>query len=330
MIPIIGHKSYIYWQQRLKEQGSQVLIPLLSLALILLTAQGAARLSWRVFDLVRPGQERWSSPTTAAISADSAVPVHKQQGTPVEELRNLHLFGRAGTVTGAAQSDARDLPQTTLRLSLIGVIFSSSADKAVAIIVEKGSTEEAAIFGVGDQLPGNAVLREIHRDRIILVRAGKQEVLLLDEGTTGQTADTVQKNLPRKGAAGRAAKDKPRDQGPIQTNDDDGNGTSVKIERDYLNQRLTDLQALASEINAEPTMVGDQQGYRLKAGTDSELLSQLGLKSGDVLVEVNGIPLSGPRDVMRAYSKAKDAENVQIQYIRDGKQQTMEYTIGQF
>ena len=329
MIPIIGHKSYIYWQQRLKEQGPQVLIPLLSLVLILLTAQGAARLSWRVFDLVRPDQERWSA-TTAAMSGDSAALVQRQQGTPVEELKNLHLFGRAGAVTGAVQSDARDLPQTTLRLSLIGVIFSSSADKAVAIIMEKGSTQEAAIFGVGDQLPGNSVLREIHRDRIILVRAGNQEVLLLDEGTTGQTADTVQKNLPSGGAAGRAARAKERNQEPIQTNDDEGNGASLKIERDYLNQRLADLQALASEINAEPTMVGDQQGYRLQAGTDSELLGQLGLKSGDVLVEVNGIPLSGPRDVMRAYSKAKDAENVQIQYLRDGKQQTMEYTIGQF
>jgi general secretion pathway protein C len=297
-----------------------MLIPLISLMLILSTAQGAARLSWRLFDLVRPIPER-----LAARHDGSDEIVRPERAAPDKELMDLHLFGQAGRMTVATLPDSRDLPQTSLRLALIGVIFSSSPEKSVAIIKEKESTEEAAIYGVGDQLPGNSMLREIHTDRVILVRAGNHEMLPLDEGSPAPAAGIAKGNRPKAGGPKRRIGT--RNQPPIQPR---GDGASLNIERDYLNQRLTNLNSLASEIKAEVYQVGgDQQGYRLQAGSSSELLGQLGLQNGDILTEVNGMPLRSNADVMQAYKEMKNAEKLQIQFLRNGIQQTMEYTIGQ-
>lgn len=321
---MVEQKRYMHWQQRLRERGPQLLILLLSLALTLATAQGAARLSWRIVDLVRPSQER-AVATKAVMPAGSDKIVSPQKSTADQELMKLHLFGLAGKMTVAPLPDASDLPQTSLRLALIGVIFSSSPENAVAIIREKESTGEATIYGVGDQLPGNSVLREIHPDLVILLRAGNQEVLPLDESPAVPSSSVAKKSTPKVEGARKGMR--PRARPPIQPRPD---GASLNIERDYLNQRIANLDSLAGEISAAVYQEGgDQQGYRLQAGSGSELLGQLGLQSGDVLTEVNGMPLRSAGDAMLAYAKTKNAAKVQVQFLRDGKQQTMEYTIGQ-
>jgi len=331
---MVEQQRYIHWQQRLREQGPQLLILLLSLVLILSTAQSAARLSWRIFDLVRPIHERSITTTDTGHDGSNNI-VRPEKVTLEKKLMDLHLFGQAGRMTAATGADSRDLPQTTLHLTLIGVIFSSSPENAVAIIMKKDSTDEAVIYGVGDQLPGNSVLREIQPDRIILTRAGNQEILLIDEGlstpstpATGKfpkIRPTVQRPQSRMKARGMKAR---RNQAPIRPGDDDG--ASLNIDRTFLNEKITNLPSLASEIHAEPYQVaGDQQGFRLQAGGSSALLSQLGLKNGDVLTEVNGMPLRSNADVMKAYKEMKNAEKFQVQFLRNGTQQSMEYNIGQ-
>ncbi len=332
---MVEKKRYIHWQQRFREQGPQLLIPILSLALILATAHGAARLSWRLFDLIRPSQEKVIA-TTGVKHNGSADTFLSEKATPDKELIALHLFGQASGMPGAAQPAPRHLPQTTLNLALIGVIYNSSPEKGVAIIQEKDSTEEADIYGVGDQLPGNSVLREIQTDRVILVRAGNQEVLPLDEGSLAPAAGTANENkptveVPRRGGMRARGMKARRNQQPIQPHDNgDDDGASMNIDRGYLNQRLANLKTLSSEIKTEAYQVGgDQQGYRLQAGDGSTLLGQLGLKNGDVLTEVNGMPLRSSADVMQAYKELKNAENIQVQFIRDGTEQTMDFNIGQ-
>lgn len=324
---MVEQKRYIHWQQRLREQGPRLLIPVLSLALILSTAQGVARLSWRLFDLIRPSQERVTATTGAGPVGSKAI-VRPEKATPDQELMKLHLFGQAGRMPVAAQPNSRDLPQTTLRLTLIGVIFNTSPEKAVAIIQEKESTEEAAIYGVGDQLPGNSVLRAIQTDRVILVRAGNQEILPLDEGSA-PAAGIAGRNKQKTEGATRQRKTR-RQPNELPHLDGDDDGASMNIDRGDLNKRLANLKTLGSEIKTEPYQVaGAQQGYQLQAGEGSDLLGQLGLMDGDVLTEVNGMPLRSSADVMQAYKEMKDAEKIQVQFLRDGIQQTMEFNIGQ-
>lgn len=305
-------KSYLRWQQRLKEQGPQRLIPLLSLLLILVATQSAARLSWRLLDFTTPQPTNLAAGTGPAGQVAPSPPTGLTSG-----LADLHLFGLAGRTQVAALTDASDLPATTLNLALIGVIFSTSPGKSVAIIGTKGKTTENQIYGIGDKLPGAAVLSEIHPDRVILRRAGLYETLAIEEESGLLTRTPPQKrDLPQKA---RSSQIKPR-----------GDGVNWSIDRSYLDQRLANMNSLASEVGAEIYEEdGVQQGFQLRTSNKSRLLDELGLQSGDILTEVNGMPLRSPSDAMQAFAKTKNAEKVRLEIIRDGRRQTREYTIGQ-
>jgi general secretion pathway protein C len=305
-------KSYLRWQQHLKEQGLQRLIPLLSLLLILVAAQSAARLSWRLLDFTTP------QPTNLAATTGPVSQVAPPELAALNsDLVDLHLFGLAGRVKVEALTDASDLPATTLDLALIGVIFSTSPGKSVAIIGAKGKTTANEIYSVGDKLPGAAVLSEIHPDRVILRRGGRYETLAIEEpGTLLNSPQPKKIGLKQKG---RQHQIKPR-----------GDGVNWSINRSYLDQRLANMNSLASEVGADIYQKdGVQQGFQLRANNKSRLLDELGLQSGDVLTEVNGMPLRSPSDAMRAFAKTKNAENVSVEIIRDGTRQTRKYRIGQ-
>lgn len=305
-------KNYLRWQQRLKEQGSKRLIPLLSLLLILAATQSAARLSWRLVDFTIP------QPTNLVTRTGPAGHVAPpQQAALSSDLVDLHLFGLAGRVKMDTLTDAGDLPATTLNLALIGVIFSTSPDKSVAIIRAKGKTTPNEIYGVGDKLPGAAVLSEIHPDRVILHRGGRYETLAIEEPNSLSIT-----SQPRK--IGLQKKDRQHQIKPH------GDGVNWSIDRSYLDQRLANMNSLAREVGADIYQKdGVQQGFQLRANNKSRLLDELGLQSGDVLTEVNGMPLRSTGDAMQAFAKTKNAEKVSVEIIRDGTHQTREYRIGE-
>jgi general secretion pathway protein C len=300
---------YLRWQQRLKEQGLQRLIPLLSLLLLLAATQSAARLSWRLLDVASP------QPTNGAAATGPAG--HVVPAVLGADLVDLHLFGLAGRVRVDALTDASDLPATTLDLALIGVIFSTFPGKSMAIIGAKGTKTAHEIYGVDDKLPGAAVLSEIHPDRVILRRAGRYETLIIEEPNNLLISTSPLKKVP------------PRQVGSGQIKPH-GDGVNWSIDRGYLEQRLANMNALASEVSAEVYQEGGvQQGYTLRTTTKSRLLDGLGLQSGDVLTEVNGMPLRSVSDAMQAFAKLKNAEKVSMEIVRDGTRQTRQYTIGQ-
>jgi general secretion pathway protein C len=75
--------------------------------------------------------------------------------------------------------DTENLPETNLRLSLRGVLAADGEFPGSALIEDdKGKTEA---YLVGNELPGNAKLRTVFPNRVIIERAGKLENLYFPE-----------------------------------------------------------------------------------------------------------------------------------------------------
>nr|MCU0257558.1 PDZ domain-containing protein [Solirubrobacteraceae bacterium] len=51
-------------------------------------------------------------------------------------------------------------------------------------------------------------------------------------------------------------------------------------------------------------------------------------EGGDVIVAVNGRPVSTPEDVAAGISSSKPGDRVSVVVIRDGRRQTLEITLG--
>ncbi len=128
--------------------------------------------SWQAYRFWQQESQRGNQQLRAAADMQS---VSDEQKVPEVTLASLDLFGKAGESTADQQIDTENLPETNLRLFLRGVLAASGDFPGSALIEDDKSQTEAYL--VGDELPGNAKLRSVHANRVIIQRSGKLENL---------------------------------------------------------------------------------------------------------------------------------------------------------
>lgn len=214
----------------------------------------------------------------------------------VRRVAVWHLFGSAPQAAAAVGSTAPiDAPETRLNLVLRGVLSSDDPEEARAIIAEPNGTEK--YFRVGSSLPGGAELKEIHADRIILLRAGRPETL----------------RLPRDAMEGAGAA------GDVD-DDEAGAPDAGALLSGYREQVAANPQALLDLARPVPYSDGNGfAGFRLFPGNKPGLFAQLGLRPGDVLKEVNGVVLDSPVRGAEAMQLLRDSKQVALRIDRGGQ-----------
>jgi len=197
---------------------------------------------------------------------------------------------------------------TDLPLALIAVLVAPppyDARSSLAVIRDLES-KRLSIVGVGDRLR-QAAVGAIDETRVHLLRDGRHEFLdLLDAGA--RPVPSVQR-------------------GPtfaIRQLDE----RSYEIERSTLDAVLGDTTGLmrAARIVAE-VRDGRSVGFRLHAVRPDGIIAQLGLRNGDVILAVNGLPLTSPEGGLDAFVKLRAASHVSLGLEREGRRITCDYRI---
>ncbi|HEV7166168.1 MAG TPA: type II secretion system protein GspC [Gammaproteobacteria bacterium] len=252
-------------------------------ALILVIAWLLAELTWAL--LPQP---------KSVAGAYAPTPVAVAHQPVAGSIADRHLFG----TSAPTNSNVSNAPDTTLALTLHGIVAGKSAKDSRALIVANGDEEP---YAVGASLPGGAVIRAIFPDRVMLERDGRMEALRLpkaDSGTGMATADSPP-------AAQAASAPLPQNLGQLR--------------QEIVNnpQRLMDV------IRAMPVQEqGKLTGYRIYPAGNSPVFAQLGLHPGDVVTAVNGIPLTDPAQSMRVLASIKTSEQISITLLRNGQIQS--------
>ena len=73
----------------------------------------------------------------------------------------------------------------------------------------------------------------------------------------------------------------------------------------------------------------DKEGVYISAVTEGGAADKAGLKVGDCIVEFNGKEIKEGSELTSAVSKLKAGTKVKVKIIRDGKEQTIEVTLGE-
>ena len=257
------------------------------LTVLVLLAHAAATLVWTV---ATPRPEIATATTTPA-AATQLSDSRAQELSPQLE----HLFG---TTTPDA-AEATYAPETQLDLRLIGV-FATGDSSALAIIA--AGQRPGAIYGLGDTLPGGARLRSIHADRVILARAGRLETLKLPRESLGGGLQAGMNMAPA--ASG---------------------GALAEQLQHYRREAMRNPASMAQYVDAQPVQEGGEfVGYRLTLRQRLPVFEQLGLESGDVVTEVNGVSLDKPEAGIRALRQLATARELQITVLRNGRPQTIQ------
>lgn len=153
---------------------------------------------------------------------------------PSVDLSSLSLFGSASGDSAAAEVDTENLPETNLRLFLRGVLAAEGDIPGSALIEDdKGKTEA---YLVGDELPGNAKLRSVHPNRVIIERAGKLENLYFPESEDRDGMSFITDNDP--GPTEQSAASNTTSSAPTTAISDDQRREEIRRRLEQLRERL--------------------------------------------------------------------------------------------
>jgi general secretion pathway protein C len=221
-------------------------------------------------------------PDQSATGASARQPARTPDTRPaisISAILNRNLFGEAGE--SAVVDSGLPAVETRLPLKLLGVFVADVVEESAAIVAQDGRA--GILYVIGEKVPGNAELIEVHADHIVLRRAGTRETLRFPQETSSQIVAGPEMDEP---VPDVWPEDDSQDQADIEPE------SPRDFVASYRDRIEADPEGTLREIGISPVSEGDAQGYRLdSAAASSPYLSQTGLQPGDVVLSVNGQPV---------------------------------------
>lgn len=200
-------------------------------------------------------------------------------------------------VFGDQQTVAQAEPEnTTLQLRLTGVMESSDPAQGRAFIAER-SAGQVESFKPGDRVPGGATLDQVHADRVVLLRGGREEILRFDETPSSG---------PAPAAPDRAAQ-----------NAEQTRNALARMAEQLANSPLAAMRQMGLRRTS--------RGYVVSVTAPKEMMQRFGLQPGDRVVSINGQTvgqdLEADQEVM---SQLQQEGNARVEVQRGAQTITLE------
>lgn len=270
----------------------------LNIGMLLLLTASLAQWTWL-----------FAKPSTPPLIMAPPTPTAPVNTFSLQPLLAAHLFGQASQELSDGRLD--NLPLSSLNLVLNGVI--ASVNGGYALISANGQAQES--FAVGQSITGGAVLQAVYPDRVVIQRNGALESLILegeDKSAPSQwTAPVATPNRPTVPANGNIVQE-------ISNN-------HYVVERDQLAAQMRTPEFL-KQATLAPASNG---GFLVRTLQPGSLYQKLGLRPGDVIRTINGQSINSAEDAMRLYQQVANLSSVQIEIMRGGKAEYLNYDFSQ-
>ncbi len=231
----------------------------------------------------------------------------------ISPLTKLNLFGDPEEkAIIVIETEITDAPETKLNLTLTGVV-SSNDPKVGAAIVENNGKQNT--YGVGDKIDGtNATLDELYIDRVIIKNRLSRETLMLD----GIDFDEANQMREQENQARQVPPISERPQGPVANRISNGNSASASESVRQLREQVSQSPTSFTDFIAVQPHTPDGQlvGYRVSPGKQPDFFRDVGLRSGDIITQINGLDLSDPAQSFEAIKVLREAQSIQLEVLR--------------
>ncbi len=334
---------------RLLEGGVQGWVTLVELGLVSALAYSGAQLAWQVV----PAPEPLPVVALRPLQATEGDPAGAAPRASLAQVARLHLFGEADNSPpppAPVSVPEQKAPETRLNLTLRGV-FASTVDEQSVALIAKGSAQEE-LFRIGQTVDGGAVLHKVHATYVVLLRGGREETLSLpQEREVESVANTDERGNPVRGPGSSPYSSNPatapynsrqgsaerfnRAPGPVSAQENSPppiHSTDRRVAaelgslREQMMQNPMEMTKLAS---VQPVMEGgEMQGYRLTPGSNRRLFFQTGLRSGDLVTQVNGIPLTNAAQLPQVMQALTKESRFEVHIIRNGTPSVLQIDVG--
>ena len=291
---VVNHTANQIWLQLVKNQHKVNFLVVALLVIFLLSY--AAELTWRL----------WPQPTgnNSIVNMSGGQPVKLKNANSrlnLADIKRLNLFGDYNAAPVVEYEVTVDAPVTRLSLKLTGVVASSEKEQGAAIIENKSLQQT---YGIGEKIEGtNVTLKEVYVDRVIIKNGAVSETLMLDGEDYKKNVMPLVKKPP-------VIRSQPNHQGSERrTLSDD----AIQASRALKNKPASFIDYIAVSPH-RPN--GELSGYRVRPGKKPALFNAAGLKSGDVITEINGLDLTNIQQALEAMNLLKELQSLQMSVQR--------------
>jgi len=206
--------------------------------------------------------------------------------------------------------------KTNLKLTLVGTLVTPDPLTSIATIGGKGKSIERR-FHVGEKIEKKHEIQKIVRGRIEFYNQDKRQLEFLEFDKSKP------RPIPRRSREtwGLTARTKP-------TKIQQSGANNFTIPKKQLDDALENLDQIITQARAIPNTVnGKIEGFRIFAIQPGSIYSQLGIRNGDVLREVNGKPINTVQSALILFETLKSQKNFKIKIDRRGKPEIMNYNV---
>jgi len=214
--------------------------------------------------------------------------------------RNLFKT-KTETGSGPDKLDIETLKPTDLKLNLLGTITGD--EKEAYAVIEDTAEKKQDLYRIGDTIQ-NATVKMILREKVVLNVNGKDEILGI-----GKVSGSQEIRKP-------------------STELGETSSQNITVKRSQIDTAIKDVNTLMKQIRIRPNFKnGKPDGFRLTGIRPNSIFYTMGLKSGDVIMGVDGKDIESVDDALKFYQNLQSSSKVQLQIKRRGRLKTIDYRI---
>lgn len=207
-----------------------------------------------------------------------------------------------------------ELEETELKLKLWGTV--SGVDENAYAVIEDIQKREQNLYRTGDTIQ-NATVKKIMREKVVLNRDGKDEILAMEKLEQGSGRSSSGRADFRSSRASTSASRTPTRR-----------TQRVSLRREMINESMQDISKLMTQIAIRPHMEdGQAAGLALSNIKPNSIFRRMGLRNGDILQGIDGQEIQTVDDALKLYQNLQNAESVEVQLKRRGQERTINYNI---
>jgi general secretion pathway protein C len=212
---------------------------------------------------------------------------------------------------------------TNLHIKLLGTSTLSLSQPF--IIVEDDNNHEQSLYRMGDEIPDAGKLVGVYKDHAIILHQGRRIKIEMPTDQNAAPAEILPRPFGLPGGTfrhfmrGRASQSGVREIDPNR----------YVLDRSTLNNSLSNMAALFTQVRAVPNLGPDGQshGFKLSEIQPDSIFQQIGLRDGDVLTGVSGQTVGDPAKAMELLTTLRNQNSISVTVMRDGQPVQLQYNI---
>jgi general secretion pathway protein C len=216
---------------------------------------------------------------------------------------------------GAAPADP--LPWTALPLELVATNLSSTPESSFATVRNSTTGAQGSYFA-GHVLPGAGAIERVSATYVVFhnpetSRLEKVGLLTVAQRTVPASAASPDRGRRTDASASTDSKNPHADRVKVI------DATTFEIDRGLIPELMSKPRSGGAMIMPKGG------GLKVSAVRKGGLAEMIGLKSGDSIQSIGGMSLGTPDEMMAAYTKLKDASQVEVAVTRGSEKLALKY-----